>query len=172
MEYSLFGAWADSQERFAEVYDVAPMSPSMAESQAQAMAKREGGTLWVCRIFSGRQEPKDTYTLFTDPRDPRNADADVELDTPDFTRDSPGWEVIGFAVPKGMAMLHPEFGHTAERHAELIYAPSPLIAEDAARDRLAEKGADFIVCTVLDADGLPPAADTYATFADPDRKPG
>lgn len=170
MEYSLFGAWAESGERFAQLYDVLPRS---AEILARHMAEQEGGTLWVCRIFPGHQKPADTYTLFTDPRDPRNADADVELDTPDFTRDNPSWIVAGFAVPKGMTLQHPEFGHTAERHAELICAPSPLAAEDAARDLLLTgKGADFIVCTVLDADGLPPAADTYATFADPDRRPG
>lgn len=169
MEYSLFGAWAESQERFAQAYDEG--LPGDIERGARNKGREQGGTLWVCRLFPGRQEPRDTYTRFTDPRDPGNADADVELDTEDFTRDNPAWMVCGFAVPKGMTMLHPEFGHTAERHAELVYAPSPLIAEDAASGRLAQKGADFIVCTVLDADDLPPAADTYATFADPDIRP-
>jgi len=167
MKYSVFGCWAQTSERFAEIYD-AP-GPRSAEILAQQMARQEGGTLWVCRTFPGMQEPKDTYTLFTDPRDDRNAGAeDLELDTPDFLRDNPDWLVIGFAVPKGMGTGHPEFGHTAERHAGHVYAPSPLTAEDAARDMLAEKGADLIVCSVLE--GCPAAADTYATFADPDAR--
>jgi len=165
MEYSVFGCWAQTSERFAEIYEAS--TAAHAEQLAVAQGKMQGGTLWVCRLFPGRQEPVDTYTLFTDPRDDRNAGAeDLELDTPDFLRDSPDWLVIGFAVPKGMGIGHPEFGHTAERHAEHMYAPSPLTAEDAARDMLAEKGADLIVCSVLE--GCPAAADTYATFADPD----
>lgn len=169
MEYSVFGAWAETSERWGSVID-APSSRN-AERVFQLMAKEEGGTLWVCRAFSGRQEPKDTYTVFTDPRDPRNADIEeIELDTGDFLRDDPDWLVIGFAVPKGMTLAHPEFGRTAERHAEHVYAPSPLQAEEAATDFLEAKGADFIVCSVLE--GRPPAADTYATFADPDVKAG
>lgn len=167
-EFSLFGAWAETAERFADTFD-GPDSRAV-EASAQQMAAEAGGTLWVCRVFQGFHRPVDRYTKFIDPRDDRNLDDDeIELDVQDFLRDNPDWLVLGFALPKGMPLGHPEFGWTAERYAESVYAPSPLAAEDAARDRLAEKGADLLVCSVLP--GSPAAADTYAHFADPSIRP-
>jgi hypothetical protein len=166
MEHSLFGAWAETAERFADVFDG---SDSRAvEASAQQMAREAGGTLWVCRVFRDVHVPVDTYTKFIDPRDERNLEIeDIELDVPDFLHDHPQWLVLGFALPKGMPIGHPEFGWTAERYSESVYAPSPLTAEDAARSRLEDKGADFLVCSVLP--DSPVAADTYAKFADSNR---
>lgn len=163
MIYTVIGAWENGQ-RFGELFEAT--TARGAERRTKFAAAKGGGTLWVCRLFEGEQVLVDRYTFYTDPQDERNQDMDTELDVPDFTRDNPDWLVCGFAVPEGITLEHPDFGRLAERHAENVNAPSPLIAEDAARGRIESKGGQLIVCSVLE--GCPSAADSYAIFADPD----
>lgn len=165
MIYTVIGAWENGQ-RFGELFEAT--TARGAERRTKFAAAKGGGTLWVCRLFEGEQVLADRYTFYVDPQDERNQDMDTELDIPDYTRDSPDWLVCGFAVPKGVTPGHPDFGRLAERHAESVDAPSPLIAEDAARGRIEAKGGELIVCSVLE--GCPPAVDGYATFADPEAR--
>lgn len=159
--FSVYGCWND-RERFAEVYEAA--SPRAAEDQAQGLAREEGGTLWVARVVAGEVAPADGYTAFTDPDDDRNLDAEgLEPDMPNL-EGATDWTVFGLAVPRGTA--DGDIWRTAERYGDIIAATSPRAAEDVARARLADKGGDLWVCTVLA--GAVRAVDSYATFADPD----
>lgn len=165
--FSVIGCWGDG-ERYAAVYS-AP-SARGAEDIAQMDARDKGGTLWVARVVAGQAEPADNYTAYIDPADSRNADVDgLEEDVPDFAAGDPEWTVIGLAVPKGTPLGDPHIGVTGERYADVVNATSAGAAEDVARSRLADKGGDLWVCTVLP--GRVRAVDSYATFADPDAKP-
>lgn len=162
--YSLYGFWAETRERFAEVYR-AP-SPRAAEDLAQMGANEKGGTLIVARLVEGEVAPVDKYTLFVDPNDPQNLDADsLEADMPCLDGD-PEWTVFGVAIPAGGRPFDISRG---ERYGDVINATSALVAEDVARDRLKEKNGELLVCTVLE--GRVAACDTYATFVNPDVQP-
>lgn len=160
--YSVYGCW-DDRQRFAGSYQA--VSPRDAEGQAQGLAREEGGTLWVARVVAGEVAPVDKYTAFVDPLDDRNQDAEgLEPDMPELLGANPDWTVFGLAVPRGTA--DEDIWRTAERYGDIIAATSPRAAEDVARARLADKGGELWVCTVLG--GAVRAVDTYATFADPD----
>lgn len=159
--FSVYGCW-DDRERFAGVYTAT--SPRAAEDMAQVDARDKGGTLWVCRVVAGEVPTADRYTAFVDPADDRNLDAEgLELDTPDLEGD-PEWTVFGIAVPRGTT--DDEVWRTGERYGDIIAATSAGAAEDVARSRLADKGGELWVCTVLA--GAVAAVDTYAAFVDPD----
>lgn len=164
--YTVYGCWEQTRERFEGVYQAG--SPRAAENLAQMDAADKGGTLWIARVVAGQVAPVDTYTAYVDPQDARNADIGyLEPDTPDFADGDPEWTVFGFAVPK--RTKDAAVPYTAERYGDVVNATSPGAAEDVARDRLADKGGDLWVVTVLA--GRIPAVDTYATFADPDVRP-
>lgn len=164
--FSVYGCWAETRERFAEVYDAT--SARTAEDMAQMDAQEKCGTLWVCRVVAGKVVPADTYTAFTDPQDPRNADADgLTPDIPDFTAGDPEWTVFGIAVPEGTSDA--AVPYTGERYGDIVSATSAGAAEDVARDRIADKSGQLRVCTVLA--GRVPAADSYAWFVGPDVRP-
>jgi len=160
--YSVYGCWAETCERFAEVYQAT--SPRAAEDQAQADAEEKGGTLWVCRVVLGEIAPADGYTAFVDPDDPRNLDAEGLIPDMPALEGDPDWTVFGIAVPRGT----PDglVWRTGERYGDVLAATSAGAAEDVARSRLADKDGDLWVCTVLA--GQVAAADTYAVFVDPD----
>ncbi len=163
--YSVYGCWAQTRERFAEVYQAS--SPRAAEALAQLDAGDKGGTLWIARVVAGEVVPADTYTAFVDPQDPRNAEADgLVPDTPDFADGDPEWTVFGIAVPE--RTRDEAVPYTGERYGDVVSATSAGAAEDVARDRLADRGGVLLVCTVLPGRVL--AADTYAVFVDPDVK--
>jgi hypothetical protein len=160
--YSVYGCW-DDRERFAEVYQAT--SPRAAEDQAQLDASEKGGDLWVCRVVRGDVPTADRYTAFVDPSDDRNLDRDdLEPDVPDLEAGVPYWTVFGIAVPPRVADR--QLGWTGERYGDTVAATSAGAAEDVARARLADRGGDLWVCAVLA--GRVTAADTYATFIDPD----
>lgn len=164
--YSVFGCWAD-QERYAAFY-LAP-SPRAAEDMAQMAARDAGGTLLVARVVSGQADPADTYTAFVDPGDTRNADVPGLIpDVPDFTAGDPEWTVFGIAVPEGTSPEDPAIGRTGERYGDVVNATSAGAAEDVARSRIADKGGELWVCSVLAGRVL--AVDSYALFVDPDVK--
>lgn len=164
--YSVFGCWAQTRQRFAALYNT--VTARAAENQAQMEAMPSGGTLWICRVVAGEQDPADRYTAFVDRNDPRNADADgIEPDMPDYAAGDPWWTVFGIAVPPGKTGS--EVLYTGERYGDYVAATSAGAAEDVAIDRLAEKGGELWVCTVLP--GRVIAADTYATHVDPDVRP-
>lgn len=160
-EFSVYGCW-DDRERFAGVFEAG--SPRGAEDRAQLDAQAKGGTLWVCRVVAGKVPPADGYTAFTDPYDDRNADAEgLVPDMPNLGGAS-DWTVFGIAVSRGTA--DDDVWRTGERYGDVIAATSPGAAEDVARSRLADRGGQLWVCTVLA--GAVAAADTYAAFVDPD----
>jgi hypothetical protein len=163
--FSVYGCWRETRERYAEVYRAT--GPRAAEDLAQMDATDKGGTLWLCRVVPGEVAPADTYTAFVDPNDERNRDrGDLEPDVPDLVAGDPEWTVFGIAVPKGCR--DGDVGWTGERYGDVINATSAGAAEDVARSRLADKGGELWVCTVLA--GRVTAADTYASFVDPDVK--
>ena len=167
-QWSVYGCWAQTGERFAEAY-YAP-SPRGAEDLAQMDAVSRGGTLLVTRVVAGVIRPADTYTVFVDPADPRNQDvAGLAPDTPDYAGGDPEWTVFGIAAPAGATLGGPDIGVTGERYGDVINATSPGAAEDVARSRIADQGGQLWVVTVLP--GRVTAADTYATFTDPDVQP-
>ena len=163
--FSVYGCWQETRERFAEVYRAT--GPRAAEDLAQLDAADKGGTLWVCRVIPGEIAPADRYTAFVDPEDERNRDVDgLEPDVPDLAAGDPEWTVFGIAVPRGCP-AH-KVGRAGERYGDVLSATSAGAAEDVARSRLADKGGVLWVCTVLA--GRVAAADTYASFVDPDVK--
>ena len=163
--FSVYGYWAGTRERFAGAYEALSARAAEDMAQAEADAREKGGTLLVCRVVAGRIEPADTYTAFVDPRDPRNAEAEgLVPDVPDIAAGDPEWTVFGLAVPRGMRDR--DAGRRGERYGDLVSATSAGAAEDVARSRIADKGGELLVCTVLA--GRVTAADNYATFADPD----
>jgi hypothetical protein len=163
--YSLYGFWAETRERFAEVYR-AP-SPRAAEDLAQMGANEKGGTLIVARLVAGEVAPVDNYTLFVDPYDPQNLDVEgLEMAMDDLEGD-PEWTVFGVAIPAGGRPFDIQRG---ERYGDVINATNALAAEDVARDRLKDKDGELLVCTVLA--GRVAACDTYAAFVNPDMKVG
>ncbi|HZR50165.1 MAG TPA: hypothetical protein VFB06_11655 [Streptosporangiaceae bacterium] len=164
--FSVYGCWQETQERFAEVYRAG--SARLAESLAQLDASDRGGTLLVARVVAGEVPAVDRYTLFTDPEDPRNQDAGgIEPDVPDLLRGlDPDWTVFGIALPPDARTG--DIGRTGERYGDWVNASSAKAAEDVARSRIADKGGWLWVCAVLE--GSVRAADTYATFVNPDVK--
>ena len=162
--YSVYGCW-ETRERFAEVYRAT--SPRPAEDMAQMDARAKGGILWVCRVVAGEVRTVDGYTAFTDPDDDRNQDAEgLEPDMPNLGG-ATDWTVFGLALPPRTP--DDEVWRTGERYGDIIAATSPRAAEDVARSRVADKGGELWVCAVLA--GAVAAADTYASFADPDVRP-
>jgi hypothetical protein len=164
-DWTVFGFWAETRERSGEFYQAT--SARAAEDLAQMDALEKGGTLLVCRVVAGLVPAADRYTAFVDPADPRNDDCDnLEPDVPDLTAGDPEWTVFGIAVPAGRRPV--DIARTGERYGDVVNATSPLAAEDVARARLADRDGELLVCTVLA--GRIAAADTYASFTDPDMK--
>lgn len=159
--YSVYGCW-DDRERFAGAFEAG--SPRGAENRAQLDAGDKGGTLWVCRVVVGEVPGADKYTAFVDPDDDRNLDAEgLEPDMPNLDGAS-DWTVFGIVLTRGTP--DDEVWRAGERYGDLVTATSPRAAEDVARSRLADRGGELWVCTVLA--GAVRAADTYAAFVDPD----
>ena len=162
--FSVAGVWQRTAERWLQPYQAA--TARTAEGLAQLQAGDENDVLLVCRVLTGDVRAADRYTAFVDPDDPRNLDrTDLEPDVPVLDGD-PEWTVFGLAAPKGTALSDPALPGTGERYGDVINATSAGAAEDVARSRLADKGGVLFVCCVLA--GRVAAADTYATFADPD----
>jgi hypothetical protein len=159
--YSVYGCWPETRERFAEVYQAT--SPRAAENQAQADARDQGGTLWVCRVVAGPVATADGYTAFVDPDDDCNLDAEGLVPDMPALAGAPDWTVFGIAVPRGTP--DEVVWRAGERYGDLLAATSAGAAEDVARARLADKGGELWVCAVLA--GRVAAADTYAAFVDP-----
>ena len=161
--YTVFGFWAETRERYGQWFTAT--SPRAAEDMAQMTALEKGGTLLVCRVVAGEIPSADRYTAFVDPQDPRNDECDdLEPDVPDVTAVDPEWTVFGIAVPAGGRPV--VIARQGERYGDVVNATSPLAAEDVARSRLADRGGELMVCTVLA--GRVAAADTYASFVNPD----
>jgi hypothetical protein len=159
--YTVIGFWLQTRERFADFYDAT--TPRLAEGLAQLHARDVNGTLLVAHVVDGHVQTADRYTLYLDPADERNLDAEgLEMDFPG-TGD-PDWTVLGIAVTPGTP--DSDIWRRGERYGDIIAATSPGAAEDVARDRLREKGGELLVCAVLAGRVQP--ADNYATFADPD----
>ncbi|ACU71885.1 hypothetical protein Caci_2976 [Catenulispora acidiphila DSM 44928] len=80
-DFSVYGFWPHSSERWGEVYQAT--SARAAEDLAQMFAAEQGAVLRVAGVFEGTVVSVDRYTLYVDPRDVRNLDAeDLEPDVP------------------------------------------------------------------------------------------
>ena len=162
--FSVAGAWQRTAERWLQTYQAA--TARTAEGLAQLQAADENDVLLVCRVLPGDVKAADRYTAFVDPDDPRNGDrTDLEPDVPCLDGD-PEWTVFGIAAPRGTVLGDPGLPRIGERYGDVINATSAGAAEDVARSRLADKDGALFVCCVLA--GRVAAADTYATFVDPD----
>jgi hypothetical protein len=161
--WTVFGFWAETRERSGKFYRAT--SARAAEDLAQLDAADKGGTLLVARVVAGEVSAADLYTLFVDPADSRNDDSeDIEPDVAGFIDDE--WTVFGIAVLAGTPPA--DVASAGERYGDVVNATSPLAAEDVARARLADRDGELLVCTVLA--GRVTAADTYASFVNPDVK--
>jgi len=160
--WSVFGYWADSLERYGEVY-YAPTARA-AEDQLAREAQANGRRLHVAGVLSGKAPTADRYTKFVDPNDPRNDHVE------DLEPDSDELEVTTFCV-LGL-IRHPGGGSWnartgGQRFLESVEALSPLAAEDVARSRARDQHGELLVCAVFR--GPVQRADApYAYFADPD----
>lgn len=162
--YTVFGYWADSNERFGERYEATDARD--AEEQALAQARRDDGDLKIAGTLVGEHDSVDRYTAFIDPRD----EANFERDDLEAVTDEPEvveWTILGLALSPyretrhRIGRLHIGLARDTDAQAwneqtggertiihEMAY--SPLIAEDLARERvLKDSGQDLVVCTVL-----------------------
>jgi hypothetical protein len=161
-DFSVYGYWVHSQERWGEVFQAT--SARAAEDLAQMYAADQGATLRVAGVFEGIDASVDRYTLYVDPRDVRNLDAD------DLEPDVPGLEVVTWTV---LGLIEAERDRHwnektgGQRFCDHVMADSPLAAEDVAVDKARSEGGRLLVCAVFA--GTRQRADAlYAKFADPD----
>lgn len=163
--WSVFGYWADSLERYGEVY-YAP-TPRAAEDLLQHDAAANGRRFHVAGVLSGQVPTVDRYTLFVDPRDPRNDQADaLEMDSDELEVTT--FSVLGLIRQPGGGAWNARTG--GQRFLERVEALSPLAAEDVARSRARDQHGELLVCAVFH--GPVQRADAaYAYFADPDLQP-
>lgn len=161
-DFSVYGWWPHSQERWGDVLQAT--SARAAEDLAQMYAREQGAVLRVAGVFEGVPPSVDRYTLYVDPRDVRNLDAeDVEPDVSEL--EAATWTVLGLIEDQHDRRWNERTG--GQRFCDQILADSPLSAEDAAADKARGEGGRLLVCAVFG--GARQRADAlYAKFADPD----
>lgn len=161
-EFSVYGYWPHSTERWGEVYQAT--SARAAEDLAQMYAAEQGATLRVAGVMEGAIPAVDRYTWYVDPRDVRNADEEnVVPDVPELEIST--WTVLGLLHdPKDQRWNERTGG---QRYCEHVLALSPLAAEDVAASKTADEGGRLLVCAVFT--GTVQRADAlYAKFSNPD----
>ena len=161
-EFSVYGYWPHSTERWGEVFQAT--SARAAEDLAQMYATEQGARLRVAGVFEGSIPSVDRYTLYVDPRDVRNLDAeDLEPNVPGL--ENTGWTVLGL-------IEDPHDRHWTERtggqrFCDHVLADSVLAAEDVAVDKARSEDGRLLVCAVF-ADKVQRADALYAKFSNPD----
>lgn len=161
-DFSVYGYWAHTTERWGEVYQAT--SARAAEDLAQMYAQEQGAVLRVAGVFEGVLPSVDRYTLFVDPRDVRNLDAEgLDPDVPGL--EVVTWTVLGLAEAPRDHRWNERTG--GQRYCDHVMADSPLAAEDVAVDKARGEGGRLLVCAVFS--GARQRADAlYAKFSDPD----
>ena len=161
--YTVFGYWADSDERFGEVFEAD--SADHAERLMRRRSADEGGGFRTAATLRGRHAAVDTYTAFTDPEDPRNAERELEpvieeLEITEYT-------VLGLVL--STRRRDEDWNERTGGQRVLLHemALSPRIAEDLAAGRVREQDEHMclVVCAVLQ--GRKERAESFA-FADVD----
>lgn len=163
-EFTLYGYWPATLERFANTFD--GETAREAERAAQRYAAEEcQDELRVCGLVEGGVYNVALHTLFIDPNDERNIGADG------IVFDTPGLQAVEYSVlgvlfdPKDKRWNETTGGRRWLQH---VMADSPGAAEDVARDMATEKRGDLWVCAVLD--GWKTRADRYAQFVNPEAR--
>lgn len=161
-DFSVYGYWPHSGERWGEVFQAT--SARAAEDLAQIYAADQGAVLRVAGVFEGIVASADRYTLYVDPRDVRNLDAEgLEPDVPELEVTT--WTVLGLIEAQHDRRWNERTG--GQRFCDHIMADSPLAAEDVAVDKARGEGGRLLVCAVFT--GARQRADAlYAKFSDPD----
>lgn len=164
-DFSVYGYWPHTMERWGEVFQAT--SARAAEDLAQMYAHEQGATLRVAGVFEGVIASVDRYTLYVDPRDVRNLDAEgLDPDVPGLQNEA--WTVLGLIEAERDRRWNERTG--GQRFCDHVLADSPLSAEDVVEDKARSEGGRLLVCAVFD--GTRQRADAlYAKFADPDVRP-
>lgn len=161
-DFSVYGYWPHSMERWGEVFQAT--SARAAEDLAQMYAAEQGAALRVAGVFEGIHASDDRYTLYVDPRDVRNLDAE------DLEPDVPGLEIVTWTVLGLIEAEHDRHWNEktgGQRFCDHVMADSPLSAEDVAVDKVRGENGWLLVCAVFA--GQKQRADAlYAKFANPD----
>lgn len=161
-DFSVYGYWPHSSERWGEVFQAT--SARAAEDLAQMFADEQGAVLRVAGVFEGILASVDRYTLYVDPRDVRNLDAeDLEPNAPEL--EITAWTVLGLVEDPHDHRWNERTG--GQRFCDQIFADSPLAAEDVAVDKARGEHGRLLVCAVF-AGGRQRADVLYAQFANPD----
>jgi hypothetical protein len=162
-DFSVYGYWPHSTERWGEVFQAT--SARAAEDLAQMYARDRGAALRVAGVFEGVIASVDRYTLYVDPRDVRNLDAEgLDPDVPGLRNET--WTVLGLIESLKDRRWNEHTGG-GQRFCDHVLADSPLSAEDVAQDKARGEGGRLLVCAVFD--GTRQRADAlYAKFANPD----
>lgn len=160
--FSVYGMWPHSMERWGAVFQAT--SARAAEDLAQMYAAEQGAVLRAAGVFEGVLPAVDRYTLYVDPRDVRNLDAeDLIPDVPELQVAT--WTVLGLIEAEHDRRWNERTG--GQRFCDQILADSPLSAEDVAVDKARGEGGRLLVCAVFG--GARQRADAlYAKFANPD----
>lgn len=160
--FSIYGWWPHSSERWGEVFQAT--SARAAEDLAQMYAQDQGAALRVAGVFEGTVVSVDRYALYVNPRDVRNLDAEgLEPDVPGL--EVVTWTVLGLIEAEHDRRWNERTG--GQRFCDQILADSPLSAEDVAQDKVRGEGGRLLVCAVF-AGARQRADALYAKFADPD----
>lgn len=161
-DFSVYGYWVHSQERWGEVFQAT--SARAAEDLAQMYAAEQGAALRVAGVFEGIHASVDRYTLYVDPRDVRNLDAEG------LKPDVPGLEVVTWTV---LGLIEAEHDRRwnektgGQRFCDHVMADSPLSAEDVAADKVCGEDGRLLVCAVF-VGQLQRADALYAKFSSVD----
>lgn len=160
-DFSVYGYWPHSTERWGEVFQAT--SARAAEDLAQMYAAEQGAALRIAGVFEGVLPSVDRYTLYVDPRDVRNLDAeDLIPDVPEL--ETATWTVLGLIEAEHDRRWNERTG--GQRFCDQILADSPLSAEDVAADKARGEGGRLLVCAVFG--GARQRADAlYAKFSNP-----
>lgn len=159
-DFSVYGMWPHTQERWGEVFQAT--SARAAEDMAQMYAADQGAALRVAGVFEGIHASADRYTLYVDPRDVRNLDAE------DLEPNVPGpevvtWTVLGLIEDPHDRRWNEKTG--GQRFCDHVMADSPLPAEDVAESKVRDEGGRLLVCAVF-AGHTQRADALYAKFSD------
>lgn len=134
-----------------------------AERRMQRDAEAVNQAFRVAGVLHGAPECADRYTKYVDPADSRNLDDEGLIPDSDELQVTE-WTVMGLLLdPRDPAWNRRTGGR---RYLELVDALSPLAAEDVARSRAGDQGAQLVVCAVFR--GRVQRADPHAVFSDPD----
>jgi hypothetical protein len=161
--YTVVGYFPATGERYGDFYDA--QRARDAEQCMQRDADAVGQRFRVAGVLVGAPQVADLYTKFVDPRDPRNLDQEhLEPDVEEL--EVADWSVMGLQLDPGDPGWNERTG--GRRYLEYVPALSALAAEDVARSRCSDEGAQLVVCAVFR--GCMERVDRYAVFSDPDER--